>query len=267
MISKNVPTLREYRLEELSIEDEDSFRHVAIYGDLKQTLINSEYWFRVLPSELEGQWDAANLLNLTFWGANEGGDVLVSPELPADVIAHAAWHQLANRAIAAPSDRAPTAAALFLGEAIASGFDIYLVGRLLGHSPDSTFLESQVLAMADAAESAGLSANQFEDLLESVADNPDLAFAELRELLFDATTALYQADSPDSAIAVLDAFAEHRFAPLLHHYELSNWVLYARAYARPMAEVEQRVEAIDRALREAAVALEWLSSEWVRPIR
>ena len=34
-----------------------------------------------------------------------------------------------------------------LGESIASAFDMYLVGRLLGHSPDASFLETQVPAM------------------------------------------------------------------------------------------------------------------------
>ena len=68
----------------------------------------------------------------------------------ADVVAHAAWHYLAARALAPAAGRSLSVDALFLGEAIASAFDVYLVGRLLGHAPRSTFLETQVPAMAES---------------------------------------------------------------------------------------------------------------------
>ncbi len=244
---------------ELEIDDESSFRHVGLYGDLKAVLIRAKYPFRVLPASHEGRADRALLLNLTFWGADAGGDVLESQSIPADVVAHAAWHHLAAKALPGSP---PSVESLFLGEAIASAFDVYLVGRLLGHAPASTFLETQVPAMAETSEAAGLDEDGFEAMLGTIAAEPEQAFADLRSLLFDATSALFACGGVEEAAAALATFEEHRFATLLHRYELSNWVLYARAYGDKTPD--PRVRATDTELRNA-LALEWLTREWVEP--
>jgi len=253
-------------LDELVIDDEASFRHVGLYADLKEILRRDGYAFRVLPASCEGRWDRALLLNLTFWGSGSGGDVLVDGHISADVVAHVAWHHLAAGALTPPT--APGAApaqsptALLLGEAIASAFDVYLVGRLLGHAPRSTFLATQVPAMADAAGAAGLSADAFEKLLERIAADPERAFEELRELLYDATHALAACSTADAGLAALAQFDAHAFASLLHRYELSNWVLYVRAYGDP-AQDDERARDVDRTLRAERDALDWLTKAWV----
>jgi hypothetical protein len=61
----------------------------------------------------------------------------------------------------------------------------------------------------------------------------------------------------------LAAFDGHPFAALLHHYELSNWVLYARAYVGRAPGPDERVRAVDQALRAEGDALAWLTSEWL----
>jgi hypothetical protein len=142
---------------------------------------------------------------------------------------------------------------------------LYLVGRLLGVAPESSFLETQVAAMAEAAESAGLEPQGFDELLQEVADRPEQAFESLRELLFDATTSLVACREAEAALEVLSGLEDHRFAALLHRYELSNWVLYARAYGSP--EAAPQVRAVDRALREARDPLAWLTSEWIHPAK
>jgi hypothetical protein len=257
-------------IDELVVDDEASFRHVALYADLKQILRRDSYSFRVLPPGSAGRWDRALLLNLTFWASVEGGDVLVDDHIAADVVAHVAWHHLATRALrarASPTRAAgrPTAEALLLGEGIASAFDVYLVGRLLGHAPRSTFLLTQVPAMAAAAEVAGLSAAGFEGLLERIAGDPERAFEDLRELLWDATAALIRCATAADALAALARFDGHPFAPLLHRHELSNWVLYARAYATCEPEPDDKARALDRTLRREDDAIGWLTSAWVAP--
>src|SRR5262249_32370870 len=137
------------------------------------------------PGARAARWDRILFLNLTFWSAAEPVELLVDAHVSADVVMHAAWHHLTRRALArAAPGRAPSADALFFGESIASAFDLYLVGRLLGHAPDSDFLRTQVPAMAEAAEAAGMRDHAFELLLESCADDPDRAFEDLRTLLF-----------------------------------------------------------------------------------
>jgi hypothetical protein len=263
-----VPTpllLRTQTIQQLNIEDEASFRHVGLYGDLKQVLRRAAYPFRLLPQSLAGRWDRALLLNLTYWGSDGGGDVLVDENLPADVVTHAAWHHLAAQALAPSPGAQLSPMAMFLGESIASAFDVYLVGRLLGQAPESTFLETQVPAMAEVAEAAGLSTADFDRLLEGIAADPGRAFADLRQLLFDATLALCESSGTDAALTALGCLDGHRFAPLLHRYELSNWVLFARAYGQQQAAPDLRAQAIDQALRQAADPLDWLTREWVLP--
>jgi hypothetical protein len=258
------PKLAERTIDELTIEDEASFRHVGLYSDLKAVVTRERVRFRVLPDGPSARWDRALLLNLTFWGASEGGDVLVDERIPADVVSHVAWHHLAARALSAGPGKPLSVDALFLGEAIASAFDVYLVGRLLGHSPASEFLATQVPALADSASAAGMDEEEFDVLLQGVAADPDRAFEDLRELLFDATTALVVASGVEEGFAALSRHDDHRFAALLHHYELSNWVLYARAYgASGAASSDARARDVDRRLREAPVALDWLTAEWI----
>lgn len=250
---------RSLLLSDLHIDDERSFSHVGLYDELKQALRRDGYWFRV-PEREPASWDRVVFLNLTFWDPGAQGDVLPTATVPADVVTHVAWHHLARRALGAAS---ASADGLFFGEAIASAFDLYLVGRLLGHAPDAQFLETQVPAMAEVAENAGMSEERFEALLQEIAADPERAFEDLRELLFDAGTALVAADGVDSAAAALARFDGHRFGALLHRFELSNWVLYARAYAPQALAPDPRVRELDAALRAAPVALDWLQRSWL----
>ena len=257
--------LRNLTLDDLTIEDERSFRHVSLYEELKQALRRDGYRFRVPVPEGAGRpapWDRVLFLNLTFWDAAEQGDVLAEASLPADVVAHVAWHHLAGRALGASG---ASADAHLFAEAIASAFDLYLLGRLLGHAPDAQFLETQVPAMAEVAEAAGLEEERFEALLESVSADPDRAFEDLRELLFDAATTLLACTTVDAAVRALERFDAHSFGPLLHHYELSNWILSARARSGSALAPDPAVRALDAALRAAPVALDHLERAWLGP--
>jgi hypothetical protein len=254
--------IRSLTLDELTIDDERSFRHVALYADLKEVLRRDRYRFRV--PEGGASWDRVLFLNLTFWNPSEQGDLLTSDHVPADVITHVAWHHLAAGALGLRRP-APPADGLLLAESIASAFDLYLVGRLLGHAPQSDFLETQVPAMAEVAEAAGLSSGAFEALLGDVALDPDRAFEDLRSLLFDASAALVRCESLGRAAEILEGFGSRRFAPLLHHYELSTWILHTRAHAGSL-DPDPASREVDAALRSAPVALDWLDARWVRPL-
>jgi len=259
-----VATLPSVRFTDLTIDDEASFSHVGLYADLRRILSESDHRFVVLRNNVRrATWDRALLLNLTFWHAAEASDVLVDEHLAADVIAHIAWHQLAAKNLAGESGRL-SVDGLLLSESIASAFDLYLVGRLLGHRPDAEFLQTQVPAMADAAAGAGMSEGDFEELLATVAQDPERAFEDLRALLFDAATALYGCQGVRAGAEALEALEDRRFAGLLHHYELANWVLYGRAYAGEKTR-DPGARAVDTALKAAPVALDWLEQHWVRP--
>ena len=257
--------LRSLALDELTIDDEGSFRHVGLYRELKDTLRRSGHRFRVPALGERLSWDRALFLNLTFWSADEEASVLCDDHIAPDVVAHTAWHHVTARALGRLSPTgAPSAAALLFAEAIASAFDLYLVGRLLPNAPDSDFVTTQVPIMAQAAEEAGLSEDGFARLLETVSAAPERAFEDLRALLIDAGTALLACGDAAQAHNALEHFAGHGFGPLLHHFQLSNWILYSRAYASATPlEGDTVVEALDWSLRAAPISLDWLAANWL----
>jgi hypothetical protein len=53
------------------------------------------------------------------------------------------------------------------------------------------------------------------------------------------------------------------FRALLHHFELSNWILYARAYGARDATPDAIVMRLDMILRAAPTALGWLAEHWI----
>ena len=255
-------------LDDLTIEDEDSFSHVALYGRLKKLLRRSGHRF-LIPADGEvASWDRTVFLNLTYWNADQGADILCDRHLAADVVAHVAWHHVVSTQLAklVGAAGAKSAAALFFAESIASAVDLYLVGRLLGNAPDSDFVTSQVPIMAEAAEQAGLSSDSFSVMMDDVVRDPERAFEDLRALLLDVTMALFQCADAKSAQAALESFGGHRFAALLHHFQLSAWVLYARAYgsAEPAVGATNAIHQLDVTLRQAPVSLDWLESNWAQ---
>jgi hypothetical protein len=101
-----------------------------------------------------------------------------------------------------------------------------------------------------------------------VSAEPEKAFEELRELLFDAATGLVGVADIEAAAGVLAPLEAHRFHDLLHHYELSNWILAARAEGAGRAEwlaPDPVVRALDAELRGAKDALALLHERWVLP--
>ena len=162
-------------LDELTIDDRAPAMGVAIYQRLETFLRGSGHRFLIPEAGQQASWDRALFLNLTYWNVEAGADVLCDDHIPADVVAHVAWHELATRQIArarAGADdgprTAPTSAGLFFAESIASAFDLYLVGRLLPRAADSDFLATQVPLMAECADNAGLPEAGFAALLEEV---------------------------------------------------------------------------------------------------
>jgi hypothetical protein len=244
-------------LDQLTIDDERSVAGVALYDRLKQALRRSNHRFQIPAAGTHASWDRVLFLNLTYWAGPDAADILCDEHLPADVVAHVAWHHVVGRQL----PRGPSG--LLFAESIASAFDLYLVGRLLLSAPESDFITTQVPLMSDCAQDAGLSEAAFAALMAEVARDPERAFEDLRGLLFEASSALFTCAGASEAQATLEALAGRRFAPLLHHYQLSNWILYARAYAGAAPGSDAAVGAIDAVLRGAPVSLDWLAAHWI----
>jgi len=76
--------------------------------------------------------------------------------------------------------------------------------------------------------------------------------------------ALFACRNAEGAYDALTMLQGRPLGVLLHRYELSNWVLYARAYASGQGS-DRRARGIDDALRSAASSLAWLATHWVEP--
>lgn len=233
-------------------------KRVPLYARLKDALIDDGYRFRVQREGLPIDWHRALFLNLSFWSAGDNADVVVDERLPADVVAHVAWHHLARRSL---GKSGATVDGMLLGESIASAFDAYLIGRLLTDAPKSEFVETQVEAMAEVS---GLAEKQFAKLLEGLALDPVASFGQLRTLLFELSTSLVRATGLEDAAARLAAHAQHPLFPLVHHYNLSNWILHSRVYGpRIKARIDPGVAGVHRELAAADSALDWLARQWL----
>ncbi|MFO0562711.1 MAG: hypothetical protein U0269_32130 [Polyangiales bacterium] len=250
-------------LDALAIDDEEAFEHMALYAPLARVVREDALTFRVAPAgSAQATWARALFLNLTFWHGDDTSDVLRERRIPADVVAHCAWHHLAKGALVTESS---SAEAMLLGESIASAFDLFMLGTLLAAGQDCDFLASQMQAITSSLEDVGYDERDAEARFERMALDPAGSFESLRALLFDVTTALLEARSLDAATAVFDRFESHPDAPLLHHYELSNWVLHCKAYAAPDPESARRAREVHAALREAPSSIEWLEARWLAP--
>ena len=263
--------MRSLTLDELTIDDEAPFLGVPIYQRLKETLRRSEHRFKVAAVGENASWDRVVFLNLTFWSSSDEASVLCDAHITPDEVAHTALHHVVGRELARVSAAgAPTPAALLFSEAIASAFDLYLVGRFVPTAPECDFVTSQLPIMAEAAEQAGLDERAFAALVESVTTGPERAFEDMRALLVDAGTALLGCADAEAAQVALERFKHHRFAPLLHHFQLSNWILYTRAYGRTVtrdpAGTDEAVHALDRALRESSDSIAWIEARWLTPV-
>jgi hypothetical protein len=246
--------LRSLELTALRIVDVADYRRARL--DLAFRLVDGLRAARVrfLVPARPASWDRVAFLNLTFWTA-DAGELMPSREVTMDTLCHVAWHQLARRHLGASAREASLA-----GEAVASAFDLYLVGRLLRAAPRARYLHEQVPRMAERAAEAGVHARAFERWLERVATAPEWAFGQLRALLYDAACTLAACRDTGAAARALARFDRHPFAPLLHHYELSNWILHTRAHASRRAS--PRAQALDRALRRSAAPVTDLARLW-----
>ncbi|MBT9555207.1 MAG: hypothetical protein IV100_04215 [Myxococcales bacterium] len=251
-----------HAFQDLRIDDEPAFAHVGLYGRLKAALASSGHVFLVPDDASWVGGDRALFLNQTYWASDASADVLAEASITADEVTHIALHGLAKVAVVG-GGRPKSPRAFLFAESIASAFDLYLIGRLLRNRPDSAFIESQVPIIRDAAEDAGLHPDDFAELLGEIVDAPERAFEDLRRLLFDTATRLLDCDEVVGGQAVFEEAADHRFAPLLHHYQLSNWVLFCRAYGTANDDEETRVDQLDAALRAAPDAVAWLEAHWL----
>lgn len=249
------------QLQDLVIPDEAAYAAFPLWDRLKSRLVAHQVeMFLADPAGPLTHWADTALINHSLRLPKGATEILHDRTVPADALMHTAWH---HAGLSAMGGLAGTAEGLLLGESVASAFDAYLVGSLLHtESERPSALDTQVPAMAEVAAAAGGTQEDFEALLHRMAEDPEGSFEELRELLFDVSVGLLYADGVDRAEEVLAGVHGHVFAPILHHYDLAIWVLYARAYGTDLQE-HAGIRKIDARLRAEAHPLQWLETHWL----
>lgn len=250
-------------LGDLEIVDDELLQAVPHYDVLKAVVAASGVAFRVMPEEASARSDQALLLNVVFWDASLVDDVIERPAVGAYSLPHIAWHYLASRELRRAGSAALSVDAQILGEAIASAFDLFTLGHLLRAAPTHALTKALVDGVQGPALAAGRSLDVLRGLLAGVRDEPEAAFADLRELLFVATRALYDAETSSDAFEVLQQVDEHPLGCVFFRHRVADWLLQIRA-SKGAAE-DPETQAFAAALGEQPAPIAWLLERWLRP--
>jgi hypothetical protein len=249
-------------LDELDVHEQPALRKVPYYEELKEVLRQGRVPFRLFPEASRARADHALLLNVVFWDAGAVDDIIERPLVGAYSIPHIAWHYLTARALA-PAPGRLSAGGWVLGESIASAFDLFLLGHLLREDPGAPTARVIVDRLHAAVLRAGGSDDQMRSLAGGARDDPEAAFADLRELLFVGTQALLECERSDDAFAVLRQIDAQPLGCLFHAYRVADWVLQVKASGAKRDD--EAVDRLDAELRAQRAPVAWLIDRWLTP--
>jgi hypothetical protein len=162
----------------------------------------------------------ARLLNLLCWDAASGTEFLDDQEMPADQAIHMAIHQVIERDLGST-----TPEHMLLAETIASASDLYLLGKLAKAGEETAFVTETMESFSFYYETYAAKAEHLETLLQAVLTSPFMAMSQVADFLFETGLLLFQ---PLSNAEALRACTAHAFYPLIHHYNITNWIMAIR---------------------------------------
>lgn len=215
-------------LDALQLIDADIYTRAAIpLLEPAKTLLKRK---NVQAAVLEGQVGRARLVNLLAWDPSDHLEYLDNNSIEADQVLHFAMHQLAEHTWGSAR-----AVDLITAEALASAVDIYLLGKLAEAGEEPGFL-------IDTLDSWGFFYEQYADedrlkqLLQNMIDDPFASFQRLTRFLIKATLPLLRLNDGTALSKHLAECEAEDFYPLLHHYNVTNWVLAVRARGLPVGQ-------------------------------
>jgi len=164
----------------------------------------------------------ARLLNLVHWDVATHLEYLDERAVYADQLCHFAAHQLIDALL---GSRDPYA--LLFAEAFASALDFYLLGKLIQAGEETGFLIETIESFTTYYELYD-SEDQLELVLTRTGEAPFTLMAEVADYLFQCAILLMSKADPGEIMQALGWLAEGPLYPLVHHYNVSNWVLAIR---------------------------------------
>lgn len=207
---KDVPIYEQDVFQRAGIEILDCCLKLLLAKDLKMVL---------LP---EGR-GVGRLLNLLQWDVGEALEYVDGDGPLADQVIHYGMHHLVDDLIGHDG-----AEKMLLAETIASAADFYLLGQLIRSGEECDFLLDMVESLGSYYEQYS-NEDCLEALFERCAADPFATFAQVVLFLYETVEPLLYLEDPQAVTRGLLAVQDNELYPVLHHYNIGNWVLTLRA--------------------------------------
>ena len=203
-------------LTDLTIYEAEPFRRAEIGLLDAALLVLKDHRFIHLPGK-----GLSKMVDLLNWRAGARCEHIESRGIFADQAVHFAIHHVLEGVL---GGRQPQT--VLLAECVASASDMYLLGKLSEAGEETGFLSETIESYCSYYEMYAAEAEQLEHLLSAFLDDPFKTMAETAIFLFSFGTALL---GPNWNRAVLTEMTANPYYPLVHHYNLTNWILSIRA--------------------------------------
>ena len=230
--------LIETQLEDLEVYEAETYRKANIkLLDYAHLLLSQMQTKAILFADSKG---IARIANLLLWEAGKGQEFIDGHGIYADQLIHSAIHQLLEHVL---GSKHPLN--MLFAECLASASDIYLLGKLSQAGQETDFLHDTLESYGSYYE---LYAHQDEDFvttLNAIRRKPFETMIALADYLFEfCEPLLYPQTVRDSTLPLVMAERCH-FYPLVHHYNISNWILTIRGkHAKPPSAPPAALDAI-----------------------
>ena len=172
---------------------------------------------------IPGGTGMARLINLAHWQVDHHLEYLDEAAVNADQLIHFAAHQVMACVLGCED-----AHALLLAETFASALDLFLLGKLIGAGEETEFLVETVESFGAYCDLYGKGPVQLEALLTRIRDDPFASMAAAADYLYRVAEILLTSQVVAETAAGLAALASDPLYPLIHHYNVVNWVLAIR---------------------------------------
>lgn len=163
----------------------------------------------------------ARIINLIQWEAAETTEYFDGEGIYFDQALHAAIHHVMDLQ---PNANNPFA--MLAAECLASASDLFLLGTLSQAGQETDFLIDTMDSFYSYYELyCGEDQDPLKNLLNEVVENPLKTMSDVASYLYTFTSPLLY---NEPHIQDLLDLQENDFYPLIHHYNISNWVLNIR---------------------------------------
>jgi len=217
-------------IEAIEIDDRDAYGKVALDGLLEAASATLDRaGVRVVVTE-RGR-GTARLANLLCWQVQANLELADDAVLSGDQIIHFALHHLADQQMGHEDPRA-----LLFAETLASSADILLLGSLASLEPEPDFVVETMESFAYYYDLYAGSEEVLARVLTRIVDDPFAMMRAVCLFLYAAAEPLLSASDLATTLSHLDRLVEDDLYPLVHHYNMTNWILAIRAARLPEQE-------------------------------